>query len=62
MDRLMAPAAYGAEMALLGTNERRSPWSCQSWTPSVEECQGREVGRGRWLVGNTLIEEMGRGM
>jgi len=27
-------------MALLDINGRRSPWTCQGWTPSVEECQG----------------------
>jgi len=49
-------------MALLGTNGRRSPWSCQSWAPSVGECQGREVGRGGWFGrGNILIEEGGGG-
>jgi len=42
----MAPAAYVAEDGLLGTKERRSPWSCQGWTPSIGECQGREAGMG----------------
>jgi len=45
-------------MALLGTNGRRSPWSCQDWTP---QCRGMPGGgrlEGEWLgMGNTLIEE-----
>jgi len=28
--------------------------------PSVGECQGGEVGRGRWVGGGTLIEKKGR--
>jgi len=41
------------------TNGRRSPWTCQGCThPSVEECQGWEIGRVGWLGWeNTLIEE-----
>jgi len=42
-------------MTLLGTNGRRSPRSCQGWTPSVGECQGWEGGIGGER--NTLIEE-----
>jgi len=44
-------------MALLGTNRRGSPWSCQGWTPPpvYRNVGGREK---RWLGrGNTLIEE-----
>jgi len=46
-------------MALLGTNGRRSPWSCQGWLVSVRECWGWVVVaiRGVDEEGNTLIEE-----
>ena len=30
-------------MALSDINERRGPWSCEGSTPSVGECQDREV-------------------
>jgi len=44
-------------MALLGTNGRRSPWSCQGWTPSVGVGGGQVDGQGK-----TLIEEDGYGI
>jgi len=36
-------------MALLDTNGRRSPCSCQGWTPGVGECQGGKTGRGEFI-------------
>jgi len=47
-------------MALLGTNGRRSPWSCQGWIPSVGECWGGGHG-GMDVEVNTLIEGEGEG-
>jgi len=47
-------------VALLGTNGRKSPWSCQGWTPSIEECRGARKGVDREL--STLIEEGGNGI
>jgi len=48
-------------MALLGTNGKRSPWSCQDWTPRVGPYQGGEAehpdrGRGRGDgIGDLLV-------
>jgi len=50
MDRPMAPIAYVARMALLGTNGRGSPWSCQGWTPQGRGMSGQECVKG-WVVG-----------
>jgi len=49
-------------MALLGTNGKRNPWSCQSWTPQYRG-MSRWGGEKEWIVGgNNLIEEGGGGM
>jgi len=50
-------------MALKGTSERRSPWSCQGWTPQCRGGSG-QGGRKGWVDGwgNTLIEEGEGGM
>jgi len=47
-------------MGLLGTNRRRSPWSCQGLPLSIE-CQGRRAGRGAWLGGGTPSYMKGEG-
>jgi len=62
MDRPMAPAAYVAGDGLEGHQWKKKPWILPRVDPppSVGECQGREMGRGRLLErGNTLIEEGG---
>jgi len=41
---------------LFGTKGRRSPWSCQGWTPRVKESLGHRK-EGVDGDGNTLIEE-----
>jgi len=41
-------------MALLGTNGRRSHWSCQSSMTQCRGMSGQEAGRGG--AGNTLTE------
>jgi len=44
-------------MALLGTNGRRSPWSCQGCIPQFRGVSGWGGERGGWLgMGKTLIE------
>jgi len=44
-------------MALLGTNGRRSPWSCLS----VGEYQGREVGRRSFWEGERPLKKKREG-
>jgi len=58
MDKPRTPAAYVAEDALSGTNRRRSPWSCQGWTPQCRGMSGKGGEKG-WVDGweNTLIEK-----
>ena len=44
-------------MSLSNIGERRGPWSCEVWCPSVGKYQNRDMGVGGW--GNMLIEAEG---
>jgi hypothetical protein len=49
----MAPAAYVAEMSLLGINAMRDPWSCVARCSIVGECQGGKAGIGGYVEEHT---------
>ena len=48
----MDPATYIAEDVLLDINERRDPWSCETWMPQCRGMPGQGSGSG-------LVSEQG---